>query len=57
MIFKNEKSYSINFPRITNLQFGDNYALVCKTAGQNDIFEIENKNSLEYLNFLFKKLN
>ena len=53
----NEKSYSINFPKITNLKFGDNYALVCKTAGQNDIFEIENKNSLSYLNFLFKKLN
>jgi len=52
----NEKSYSINFPKITNLKFGDNYALVCKTAGQNDIFEIENKNSLEYFNFLFKKL-
>ena len=53
----NEKSYSINFTKIINLKLNNNYALVHKTAGKNDIFEIENTNSLRYFNFLFNKLN
>ena len=35
---------------------GPNYIYLQKTAGQNDIFEIENENSIEYLRFLYNKL-
>ena len=51
-----EKSCSINLTRITKVSMGPNYIYLQKTAGQNDIFEIENENSVEYLRFLYNKL-
>jgi len=51
-----EKSCSINLTRITKVSIGPNYIYLQKTAGQNDIFEIENENSIEYLRFLYNKL-
>ena len=50
-----EKSCSINFTRLAEVSVGPNYIYLQKTAGQNDIFKIENQNSVEYLRFLYNK--
>ena len=50
-------SHSITLSRIVNFEIGDNYALICKTAGKNEIFEINKTESLFYLDFLYKKLS
>lgn len=49
-------SHSITLSRIVNFEIGDNYALICKTAGKNEIFEINKIESLSYLKFLYEKL-
>ena len=49
-------SHSITLSRIVNFEIGDNYALICKTAGKNEIFEINKTESLSYLKFLYEKL-
>jgi len=49
-------SHSITLSRIVNFEIGDNYALICKTAGKNEIFEINKLESLSYLKFLYEKL-
>ena len=49
-------SHSITLSRIVNFEIGDNYALICKTAGKNEIFEINKIESLSYLRFLYEKL-
>ena len=51
------KSYSINFSRITNVENGYDYFQVCKTAGKNDIFYFTNESSIKYLSFLFDEFN
>ena len=51
------KSYSINFSRITNVENGYDYFQVCKTAGKNDIFYLTNESSIKYLSFLFDEFN
>lgn len=51
------KSYSINFSRITNVETGYDYFQVCKTAGKNDIFYLTNESSIKYLSFLFDEFN
>ena len=49
-------SHSITLSRIVNFEIGNNYALICKTAGKNEIFEINKTESLSYLKFLYEKL-
>jgi hypothetical protein len=49
-------SHSITLSRIVNFEIGNNYALICKTAGKNEIFEINKLESLSYLKFLYEKL-
>ena len=49
-------SHSITLSRIVNFEIGNNYALICKTAGKNEIFEINKIESLSYLKFLYEKL-
>ena len=49
-------SHSITLSRIVNFEIGNNYALICKTAGKNEIFEINKIKSLSYLKFLYEKL-
>ena len=53
----NYNSHSITLSRIVNFEVGNNYALICKTAGKNEIFEINNNESLSYLDFLYRKLS
>ena len=53
----NYNSHSITLSRIVNFEVGNNYALICKTAGKNEIFEIDNNESLSYLDFLYRKLS
>ena len=50
-----ERSCSINFARLAEVSVGPDYIYLQKTAGQNDIFEIENNNSVKYLRFLYNK--
>ena len=49
-------SHSITLSRIVNFEIGNNYALICKTTGKNEIFEINKLESLSYLKFLYEKL-
>ena len=49
-------SHSITLSRIVNFEIGNNYALICKTAGKNEIFEINKTEILSYLKFLYEKL-
>jgi len=49
-------SHSITLSRIVNFEIGNKYALICKTAGKNEIFEINKIESLSYLKFLYEKL-
>ena len=41
------RSYSTNFSRVTNLEYGTDYLLVKKTAGTNDLYIIEPEESLD----------
>ena len=41
------RSYSTNFSRVTNLEYGTNYLLIKKTAGTNDLYIIEPNKSLD----------